>query len=73
MENQNNLGPILVGYAELSQLGIKFSVEHIRILERDGHFPTRIRLSPKRVAWRMSDIEAWIDSRPTGRDTLGGH
>lgn len=32
--------------------------------ERDGHFPRRIKLGPKRVAWRKSDIEDWIDARP---------
>lgn len=28
----------------------------------EGRFPRPIRLSPRgRVAWRLSDVEAWID------------
>jgi prophage regulatory protein len=32
-------------------------------LERDGHFPKRIRISRRAVAWRATEIEAWIGSR----------
>jgi len=27
-------------------------------------FPRPVRLGPRRVAWRASDIRAWIESRP---------
>lgn len=30
-----------------------------------GWFPRNIRLSPKRVAWRESEIRKYLDSRPT--------
>lgn len=29
-----------------------------------GVFPRPLRLGPRRVAWRASDIRAWIESRP---------
>ena len=32
-------------------------------LERAGNFPRSIRISPGAVAWRESDIEAWIEKR----------
>jgi prophage regulatory protein len=32
-------------------------------LERAGQFPRSIRISPGTVAWRESDIEAWIAER----------
>lgn len=31
---------------------------------RDGTFPKQVRLGPKSVAWRTSDIARWIDSLP---------
>lgn len=34
-----------------------------------GEFPTAVKLGERAVAWRESDIDAWIDSRaPTGPD-----
>lgn len=32
-------------------------------LEKDGKFPARKQLSPGRVAWLRSEVEAWINSR----------
>ena len=36
---------------------------------RKGKFPVPLRVGPKAVRWRASEIEAWVDSRPlaTGR------
>ncbi len=33
------------------------------ILRREGHFPEPVKLSERTIAWRYSDIEAWMDSR----------
>ena len=30
-------------------------------------FPMPVRLGPNSVAWRLSDIEAWIESLPPAR------
>jgi len=34
-------------------------------LERDGKFPRRLRLGPRTVRWRLSEILAWIADLPT--------
>ena len=34
--------------------------------ERDGDFPSRLRLGPKRVGYRSDEIDAWIESRSRG-------
>ena len=60
------LGTILIDYEGLRQLGILLSREHLRRLELAGRFPLRYQLSAKRRAWRLSEIEVWIASRPTG-------
>lgn len=28
-----------------------------------GQFPASIRLSPQRVAWRESDVSAWLEAK----------
>ena len=33
-------------------------------LERQGHFPKRLQLSPNRVGWKSDAIRDWIESRP---------
>ena len=38
-------------------------------LMKEGKFPKPLRLSTMRVAWRLKDIEAWIESLETD-DTL---
>ena len=35
-------------------------------MERAGLFPKRINLSDRRVGWKESEIEDWVDSRPKG-------
>ena len=30
----------------------------------DGQFPRPVRLGPRAVAWRRSDVEAWSEARP---------
>ncbi|MDR6303959.1 putative DNA-binding transcriptional regulator AlpA [Nitrobacter vulgaris] len=34
-------------------------------MERRGLFPKRVRIAPRRIAWRRADIEAWA-SDPEG-------
>ena len=34
-------------------------------MERRGEFPRRIAISTKRVAWRRSEIEHWLEQRVT--------
>ena len=59
----------LVSKKELKTvLGIPYSFQHIARLEKAGKFPKRIRLGQNRVAWLMTEIEAWIDERLAQRE-----
>ena len=33
----------------------------------DGSFPPPVRLGPRAVAWRWSDLDRWTNSRDTAR------
>lgn len=35
---------------------------------REGTFPKQVKLGPKSVAWRQSDIAHWIDSLQPSND-----
>ncbi|UTV98791.1 AlpA family phage regulatory protein [Marinomonas rhizomae] len=45
-------------------------VEHLTSLRKttiyklikEGKFPKPLRISPMRVAWRLTDIESWVQS-----------
>lgn len=32
-------------------------------MEREGRFPKRVKIGTKSVAWRMSDLLAWMSHR----------
>ena len=41
---------------------------------KTGQFPQPVRVGPKAVRWRLSDIIAWLESRPlAGRQTWSPH
>jgi prophage regulatory protein len=42
---------------------VQLSRSTIWRLERQGLFPARRHLSRRRVGWRKSEIEGWLDSR----------
>lgn len=54
--------PRIVSKKELRQM-VPFTPQHILRLEKQGRFPRRIRLGERRVGWRLTDIEAWLDAR----------
>jgi prophage regulatory protein len=39
-----------------------FSIYTLRRRIKDGTGPKRIRLSPKRIGYRLSDLHNWLDS-----------
>lgn len=43
------------------------SKSHLYAMIRRGEFPAPVRLSARAVAWRESDVMAWIESRPSAR------
>jgi prophage regulatory protein len=55
----------LIGQAELCKL-IGMSRSQIWRLEREGQFPARIHIGKRRIAWRVSDIRAWLAGREDG-------
>lgn len=56
-----------------SVCGIPYSAQHIARLEQAGQFPKRIRLGQNRVAWLLSEVEAWVDARLATRDHINGN
>ena len=38
---------------------------------KKGAFPLPVRLGPNSVAWRASDIEAWISELPVANELAG--
>lgn len=42
-------------------------------LEINGNFPKRIALTPRCVAWRESEVQAWIESRIKSPVQLAPH
>ena len=51
--------------AEVIRL-IRLSRTTLWRLERNGTFPTRIRLGANSVGWLEEEVLAWIDDRPRG-------
>jgi predicted DNA-binding transcriptional regulator AlpA len=52
-----------VRYDELKPLGIPYSRQHLATLEANGQFPARVHLSERVIAWRLSDVVGWMNSR----------
>ena len=52
----------LILFPELQRL-VPLSRTTLWRLERAGKFPRRIAISKKRVAWRRTAIEAWLERR----------
>ena len=46
---------------------VPYSDMHIWRLERDGRFPTRIRLGSNRVGWSLHEVQKWIAERKAER------
>ena len=59
----------LVSFPELkSRYGIKYCRMSLYRKERAGTFPRRITFSSRNIAWRASEIEAWINGHAAARD-----
>lgn len=54
--------PTVQAYTGLSKTEI-----YRRIRGEDGGFPSPVKLGPRAVAWRASDIQSWVASLPAAR------
>ena len=61
------MGDRVLSEAELNARGIKHSRVHRWRLERDGKFPKRVHLSPRRIGWLEHEIDAWLATRAAAR------
>ena len=57
----------LITGAELGQI-VPYTGQHIMRLEKAGKFPRRIKVGPNRIAWLLSEVEAWVAARVAERD-----
>jgi len=66
LEQHDATGPDrLVTGPQLKDIyGIPYSREHLYRLALLGEFPSPLRLGGNRIAYRESEILAWINSRP---------
>jgi predicted DNA-binding transcriptional regulator AlpA len=56
---------VFVSYPELPHYGVpSYTRVHLMRMMRSNQFPLQVQLSPNRVAWRVTDILAWVANRP---------
>ena len=53
----------LIGRQEVERM-VGLSRSTIYDAMRRGEFPLPLKVGPKAVGWRSSEIEAWVESRP---------
>ena len=44
---------------------LNVSVATVRRLDRDRKLPPAVKLSERRIGWRMAEVQRWIASRQT--------
>ncbi len=57
--------PRIVTRKEL-RLIVPYTPQHILRLEKQGKFPKRIHIGPRRVGWYLTSVEAWLADRECG-------
>ena len=62
-KERSAVGTELVSKKGLKGLGIPYSFAHIARLEAANQFPKRVQLGKCRVAWKTSEVMAWIEDR----------
>lgn len=63
-----NALPRIVSKKDLKEM-VPYSSQHILRLEKAGRFPRRIQLGERRVGWRLTDIERWLEERVAASTT----
>ena len=67
---QHQFNDPLLRIAEVRQL-TRRSTSRIYADMNAGHFPRPIRIGTRAVAWRKSDLNAWLAQRVSERDRRG--
>lgn len=63
LRNSDNVTPLLVRMPTVMRLtGLGRSTIYRMVAART--FPSPVRLGPRAVAWRQSDLDEWSESRP---------
>jgi len=68
MKHFEGVSRTVISYDDLWKMGVSYSREHLRRLEAAGNFPRRIRLSPCRIVWDLSEVMAWLNDRAEARN-----
>ena len=55
--------PRLISLKEVQDLGINFTKRNIDRLENEGHFPRRVHLSARRIAWVRQEVLDFIETK----------
>ena len=61
------LSIVLISPRQLHEKGICYHPNHLRLLWKRGEFPKPINLSARKIAWRESDLDAWIAAKSDQR------
>ena len=56
-------GPRYLPYDGLREKGICYSKTYLKRLYESGRFPKPTKLSARRMVWRESDVDAWLDEK----------
>lgn len=67
VQMRNESVPKLLSLTEVMEI-VPYGEVHIWRLERRGHFPRRIKLGARRVAWLESEVREWIAAQVAARD-----
>jgi predicted DNA-binding transcriptional regulator AlpA len=66
MADEIEIDPLLTLH-ELRPLGIRFTKQWVDKLEKRGEFPRRVRISARTIAWRKSEIKAFLEAKAAER------
>ena len=55
--------PRIITKKELLTL-VPYTPQHILRLEKQGKFPKRIEIGPRRVGWWLSEVLDWLSNKP---------
>lgn len=69
MTNPETPDPLLRIRTVCALTGLSRPTIYLRV--KDGSFPPQVSLGPRCVAWRQSEVAAWIRERPVTASNLG--